>query len=125
MVLSPTTRPEPMFELIQRHKVTHIKVVPALLIRMINDPAIGKYDLSSVRIIQSGGQRMQPEVRLRTQQLIGYESGADRVVDPLAGSYYVEYLTDEMEKRALAYIQRIDEMGGIIRAVEEQYPPRG
>ncbi len=70
VVLSPTTRPEEMFKLIQRHKVTHIKVVPALLIRLINDPAIGKYDLSSVRIIQSGGQRMQPEVRLRTHQLI-------------------------------------------------------
>jgi 2,3-dihydroxybenzoate-AMP ligase len=70
VVLSPSTRPEEMFKLIARHKVTHIKVVPALLIRLINDPAIGKYDLSSVRIIQSGGQRMQPEVRLRTHQLI-------------------------------------------------------
>jgi 2,3-dihydroxybenzoate-AMP ligase len=45
-------------------------VVPALLIRLINDPAAGKFDLSSVRIIQSGGQRMQPEVRLKTQRLI-------------------------------------------------------
>jgi len=70
VVLSPTTRPEEMFKLIARHKVTHIKVVPALLIRLINDPAVGKYDLSSVRIIQSGGQRMQPEVRLRTHRLI-------------------------------------------------------
>ncbi|MBW8907103.1 MAG: AMP-binding protein [Betaproteobacteria bacterium] len=70
VVLSPTTRPEEMFKLIERHKVTHIKVVPALLIRLINDPAVSKYDLSSVRIIQSGGQRMQPEVRLRTHQLI-------------------------------------------------------
>jgi 2,3-dihydroxybenzoate-AMP ligase len=70
VVLSPTTRPEELFKLIQRHRVTHIKVVPALLIRLINDPAIGNYDLSSMRIIQSGGQRMQPEVRLRTQQLI-------------------------------------------------------
>jgi 2,3-dihydroxybenzoate-AMP ligase len=70
VVLSPTTRPEEMFRLIERHRVTHIKVVPALLIRLINDPAIGKYDLSSVKIIQSGGQRMQPEVRLKTHQLI-------------------------------------------------------
>jgi 2,3-dihydroxybenzoate-AMP ligase len=44
--------------------------VPALLIRLINDPAIGRYDLSSLKIIQSGGQRMQPEVRLKTHQLI-------------------------------------------------------
>src|SRR6266404_58546 len=60
VVLSPTTRPEDMFRLIERHRVTHIKVVPALLIRLINDPAIGKFDLSSVKLIQSGGQRMQP-----------------------------------------------------------------
>jgi 2,3-dihydroxybenzoate-AMP ligase len=50
--------------------VTHIKVVPALLIRMINDPSISRFDLSSLKIIQSGGQRMQPEVRLKTHQLI-------------------------------------------------------
>jgi 2,3-dihydroxybenzoate-AMP ligase len=70
VVLSPTTRPQDMFRLIAQHKVTHIKVVPALLIRLINDPAIGKHDLSSVKLIQSGGQRMQPEVRLRTHELI-------------------------------------------------------
>jgi 2,3-dihydroxybenzoate-AMP ligase len=69
-VLSTSTRPVDLFALIQRHKVTHLKVVPALLIRLINDPAIGDYDLSSLRVIQSGGQRMQPEVRLRTQRLI-------------------------------------------------------
>jgi methylmalonyl-CoA mutase N-terminal domain/subunit len=61
---------------------------------------------------------------LRTQQLIAYESGIDRVVDPLGGSYFVEYLTDEMERRAFEYIRRIDEMGGIIRAVEEQFPQK-
>ena len=62
--------------------------------------------------------------RSRTQQIIAHESGVDRVVDPLGGSYYVEYLTDEMEKRALEYIRRIDEMGGIIRAVEEGFPQK-
>ena len=70
VVLSPTTRPQDMLPLIERHRVTHVKVVPALLIRLINSPEIGKYDLSSVRVIQSGGQRMQPEVRLKTQALI-------------------------------------------------------
>jgi 2,3-dihydroxybenzoate-AMP ligase len=70
VVLSPTTRPEDMLALAAQHRVTHIKVVPALLIRLINSPEIGRHDLSSVRIIQSGGQRMQPEVRLRTHQLI-------------------------------------------------------
>jgi methylmalonyl-CoA mutase, N-terminal domain len=61
---------------------------------------------------------------LRTQQLIAHESGVDRVVDPLGGSYFVEYLTDETEKRALEYMRRIDQMGGIIRAVEEGYPQK-
>jgi len=61
---------------------------------------------------------------LRTQQIIAHESGVDRVVDPLGGSYYVEYLTDEMERQALDYIRRIDEMGGIIRAVEEGFPQK-
>ena len=70
VVLSASTKPEDLFRLIEQHRVTHLKVVPALLIRFINDPAIGKYDLSSLRIIQSGGQRMQPEVRVRTKQLI-------------------------------------------------------
>jgi 2,3-dihydroxybenzoate-AMP ligase len=70
VVLAASTRPVDLFGLIRRHRVTHLKVVPALLIRLINDPAIGKYDLSSLRVIQSGGQRMQPEVRLRAKQLI-------------------------------------------------------
>jgi 2,3-dihydroxybenzoate-AMP ligase len=69
VVLHANTRPAEMFTLIQKHGVTHLKVVPALLIRLINDPAIGGFDLSSVQQIQSGGQRMQPEVRLRTRQL--------------------------------------------------------
>src|SRR5207302_8795962 len=70
VVLCASTRPDQMLSLVEEHRVTHIKVVPALLIRLINEPAIGRYDLSSVKIIQSGGQRMQPEVRLKTQQLI-------------------------------------------------------
>ena len=70
VVVHHNTRPEEMFALIQKHRVTHLKVVPALLIRLINDPAIGHYDLSSLKLIQSGGQRMQPEARSRTRQLI-------------------------------------------------------
>jgi methylmalonyl-CoA mutase N-terminal domain/subunit len=46
------------------------------------------------------------------------------VVDPLAGSYYVEYLTDELERRALEHLHRIDAMGGMLRAVEQGYPQR-
>ena len=70
VVLSNSTRSEDIFLLIERHRVTHIAVVPALLIRLINDPLIGKFDLSSLQVIQSGGQRLQPEVRRRTKELI-------------------------------------------------------
>jgi 2,3-dihydroxybenzoate-AMP ligase len=69
-VLSNSTRSEDIFTLIDRHRVTHLAVVPALLIRLINDPLIAKFDLSSLRVIQSGGQRLQPEVRRRTRELI-------------------------------------------------------
>ena len=70
IVLSQTTRPEEIFPLVAKHRVSHIKVVPALLIRLINSPDVTKHDTSSVRYIQSGGQRLQPEVRLKTKELI-------------------------------------------------------
>ncbi len=70
VVLSASMRPGDLFQLIEEHRVSHLKVVPALLIRLINDADIGKYDLSSLKVIQSGGQRMQPEVRIRTRLLI-------------------------------------------------------
>src|SRR5690242_13473766 len=63
-------------------------------------------------------------IALRTQQIIADESGVASVVDPLGGSYFIERLTTEMEEAALAYIQKIDELGGIVRAVEEGYPQR-
>src|SRR5439155_10800928 len=61
---------------------------------------------------------------LRTQQVIAEESGVPQVADPLGGSYFVERLTDQMEEAAMAYIQKIDELGGIVRAIEEGYPQR-
>lgn len=70
VVLANSTRSKDIFALIERHRVTHIAVVPALLIRLINDPAIKRFDLSSLGVIQSGGQRLQPEVRRRTRELI-------------------------------------------------------
>ncbi|MEW5829692.1 MAG: methylmalonyl-CoA mutase family protein, partial [Chloroflexota bacterium] len=60
-------------------------------------------------------------VALRTQQVIAHESGVADSIDPLAGSYLVEYLTDEIEKGASDYIARIDEMGGALRAIERGY----
>jgi 2,3-dihydroxybenzoate-AMP ligase len=70
VVLHANTRPAEMFALIEKHKVTHLKVVPALLIRLINDPSVENFNLSSLKLIQSGGQRMQPEVRAKTRALI-------------------------------------------------------
>jgi 2,3-dihydroxybenzoate-AMP ligase len=70
VVLGTSVRPRDVFELIQRHRVTHIHLVPALLIRWIDDVSLGEYDLSSLRVIQSGGQRLQPEVRLRAERAL-------------------------------------------------------
>jgi methylmalonyl-CoA mutase N-terminal domain/subunit len=61
---------------------------------------------------------------LRTQQILAYETGVARVVDPLGGSYYVEALTDAMEEAILATIDEIDEVGGMVRAVEEGHVQR-
>jgi methylmalonyl-CoA mutase N-terminal domain/subunit len=58
---------------------------------------------------------------LRTQQVIAFESGATNAVDPLAGSYYVEALTDKIEHEAIAYMDRITEMGGVLRAIEQGF----
>jgi methylmalonyl-CoA mutase N-terminal domain/subunit len=61
---------------------------------------------------------------LRTQQILAYESGVANTVDPLAGSYYVESLTDEIERRAEAYLGKIDAMGGMLRAIESGWIAR-
>ncbi len=61
---------------------------------------------------------------LRTQQIIAEESGAANTIDPLGGSYFVEALTNQMEKSALEYIDKIDELGGVIRAIEIGYPQK-
>ncbi|MES2621743.1 MAG: methylmalonyl-CoA mutase family protein [Bacteroidota bacterium] len=61
------------------------------------------------------------KIALRTQQIIGYESGVTDTVDPLAGSYFIETLTDEIEVAAEKYIQRIDEMGGSVAAIEQGF----
>ncbi len=64
------------------------------------------------------------QIALRTQQVIAYESGVADAVDPLAGSYLIEHLTDEIERRAAEYIDRIEAMGGAVRAIEEGYVQR-
>jgi methylmalonyl-CoA mutase, N-terminal domain len=60
-------------------------------------------------------------IALRTQQIVAYESGAPQTIDPLAGSYYLETLTNEIEKRANDYLDKIDAMGGMLKAIERGY----
>jgi len=60
-------------------------------------------------------------IALRTQQVIAYESGAPQTIDPLAGSYYVESLTNEIEKRAAEYLGKIEVLGGMLKAIERGY----
>src|SRR4030042_3368984 len=59
------------------------------------------------------------EIALRTQQIIAFESGAANVIDPLGGSYYIEKLTDELEEEAEKYFHKIDELGGVVKAIEQ------
>ncbi len=60
-------------------------------------------------------------IALRTQQIIAFESGVTKTVDPLAGSYYIEHLTDDIEKKAFEYIDKIEEFGGMVKAIEAGY----
>jgi methylmalonyl-CoA mutase, N-terminal domain len=60
-------------------------------------------------------------IALRTQQVIAYESGAPQTIDPLAGSYYVESLTNEIEKRAAEYLGKIEVLGGMLKAIERGF----
>jgi len=61
------------------------------------------------------------QIALRTQQIIGYESGVTDFIDPLAGSYVVESLTNEIEKGAVEYIKKIEDLGGVLKAIEQGY----
>jgi methylmalonyl-CoA mutase N-terminal domain/subunit len=63
-------------------------------------------------------------IALRTQQIIAHESGVANTIDPLGGSYFVESLTDKLEAEALDTIRRIDELGGMVSAIEKGYPQR-
>ena len=63
-------------------------------------------------------------IALRTQQIVAHESGVTNTIDPLAGSYFVENLTDRIEEDAMNYITNIDSMGGMVKSIEEGYPQR-
>ena len=62
------------------------------------------------------------KIALRTQQVIAHESGITDTIDPLGGSYYLESLTDRMEKETLSYFKKLDAMGGMVAAIEKGFP---
>src|ERR671938_1578390 len=64
------------------------------------------------------------QIALRTQQMLAHETGVTNTPDPLGGSYFVEALTDEMERQAYGYFRKIDELGGMVEAVKRNFPQR-
>jgi 2,3-dihydroxybenzoate-AMP ligase len=69
-VIADSTRPADVLPLIERERVTHLELVPAVLIRWLNDPQIKAHDLSSVRVVNTGGQKLQPEVKRKAEELL-------------------------------------------------------
>lgn len=69
VVLSTSTRVADVMPLIERERITHLEIVPALIIRWLDDPDLANYDLSSVRVVNSGGQKYQPETKVRTEEV--------------------------------------------------------
>jgi 2,3-dihydroxybenzoate-AMP ligase len=70
VVLLTSTKNEDIFATIEREKITHLELVPTLLIRLVNDPNLSNYDLTSLKIINSGGQKLQTEVKILTEKLL-------------------------------------------------------
>lgn len=98
VVLATSTTPADLFELIERHRVTHLEMVPALVIRCLNDPALADADLSSVKVINTGGQKFQPETKHRAEAAF---SGAkvQEVFGMAEGQLFISRLDDPDDAR--------------------------
>jgi len=70
VVMCPSTASADVLALLARHRVTHLQAVPALIARWVNDPAVAEHDLGSVRVVQSGGQRLDPDLRTRAERVL-------------------------------------------------------
>src|SRR5205807_3754541 len=70
VVLSPSTRSQDIFALIEQERVTHLELVPTLLVRLLNDPLRTHYDLSSLRVVSVGGQKIRADIKQRTEELL-------------------------------------------------------
>ncbi len=86
----------------------------------------GTQSLHTNSLDETSGLPTEEAVRiaLRTQQIIAHESGVVDTVDPLGGSYYMEWLTDRMEAETKGYFDKLDELGGMVRAIELGFPQR-
>ncbi|HVA25788.1 MAG TPA: AMP-binding protein [Chloroflexota bacterium] len=98
IVLSTTTRPADVMPLIERERITHLEIVPALIIRWLDDPDLGKHDLSSVRVVNSGGQKYQPETKVRTEEIFS-KAKVQEVFGMAEGLLMYSRLEDSREAR--------------------------
>jgi 2,3-dihydroxybenzoate-AMP ligase len=118
VILCESTAPDDALALIEREGVTHLELVPALLIRWLNDPAISRYDLSSIRVINTGGQRLQPEVKRHARQLL--PTAAVQEVFGMAEGLLMFVRLDDPEEVQLETVGRPVSPGDEIRLVDEQ-----
>jgi methylmalonyl-CoA mutase, N-terminal domain len=104
----------------------HAQTAGSTLTAQQVDNNVVRVALQALAAVMGGAQSLPSEeaarVALRTQQVIAYESGVADIIDPMGGSYAVEALTDELEAKAQDYIRRIDDMGGMVRAIAQGYP---
>ena len=98
IVLSTSTRPSDVMPLIERERITHLEIVPALIIRWLDDPELGKYDVSSVRVVNSGGQKYQPETKVRTEEVFD-KAKVQEVFGMAEGLLMYSRLEDSREAR--------------------------
>ena len=103
----------------------HTQTAGSTLTAQQTEINIARTALQAIAAVLGGTQSLPTEqsarIALRTQQVIAYESGAPQTIDPLAGSYYIESLTDQIETGARTYLDKIDAMGGTLKAIERGY----
>ncbi len=98
IVLSTSIRVADVMPLIERERITHLEIVPALIIRWLDDPDLGKYDISSVRVVNSGGQKYQPETKVRTEEAFS-KAKVQEVFGMAEGLLMYSRLEDSREAR--------------------------
>lgn len=98
IVLSTSARPADVLPLIERQRITHLEIVPAVIIRWLDEPDLNKYDFSSVRVVNSGGQKYQPETKVRTEEVFS-KAKVQEVFGMAEGLLMYSRLEDPLEAR--------------------------